>query len=312
MIKLFDLHCDTPRFLLDKNESLISSRGHISLDKAKAFSPYIQVAAVWSTFDDPKKAKSVFDQTVNRFNEECKNAGCDLIKSSEDMLASVSAQEQKKSKAGFIYCIEDCGFITNTDILDDVYEKGVRVLIPMWAKTNPLGAAHDAEGRLSELGREILSAAAKKGMILDISHASFRSASEIMDIAERHHSPVIASHSNSRTFFDHTRNLYTDQVKRLISLGGIIGHSLCPWHLAKNGDADIDSVLDNIEHLINEAGEDNICFGCDLDGTDLPKGFSDITSLEELYNKLSKRFSPQIAEKITYLNALNKFQQFLK
>ncbi|MBQ1935161.1 MAG: membrane dipeptidase, partial [Clostridia bacterium] len=134
----------------------------------------------------------------------------------------------------------------------------------------------------------------------------------IMDIAEKYSSPVIASHSNSRSYFDHTRNLYIEQIKRLISLGGIIGHSLCPWHLADNGNADVDNVIDNIESLINAVGEDNICFGCDLDGTDLPYGFKDITSLENICNQLSHRFSPQIADKIQFTNALTKFQQFLK
>ncbi len=312
MIPIFDLHCDTPRYISDNTQALRSSNGHISLEKAKAFTPYIQVAAVWCTFDDPKKAKDVFYKCVNDFNTECENTRCDIIKTSTDLLSSIRSQNEQKSNAGFIYCIEDCGFITSTDILDDVYEKGVRILIPMWGKTNLLGASHEAEGGLTDLGRAVLSHAARKGMILDISHASVRSSDEIMDIAERHSSPVIASHSNSRRFFDHTRNLYTEQIKRLVSLNGIVGHSLCPWHLAENGNADLNTVLDNIEYLIEDTGEDNVCFGCDLDGTDLPCGFTDITSLDDVYKQLSNRFSPSLADKIIYLNALNKFQQFLK
>ncbi len=312
MTALFDLHCDTPRYISDNNKSLKFSDGHISLDKASKFSPYIQVAAIWCTFNDNEKAKSIFDKTISDFNKECKNSRCDIIKSCADLLCSVIAQNEQKSNAGFIYCIEDCGFITTPEILDDVYEKGVRILIPMWGKTNALGASHEAEGGLTDTGKSILSAAAEKGMILDISHASKRSADEIMNITEKYSSPVIASHSNSRRFFDHTRNLYTDQIKRLVSLGGIVGHSLCPWHLDENGNADINTVLDNIEHLICDAGEDNVCFGCDLDGTDLPRGFADITSLETLYEHISIRFSPSVADKIIFLNALKKFQQFLK
>ena len=123
---------------------------------------------------------------------------------------------------------------------------------------------------------------------------------------------VIASHSNSRSFYDHTRNLNTDQIKRLVSLGGIIGHSLCPWHLADQGNADLNTVIHNIEVLISEAGEDNVCFGCDLDGTDLPAGFSDLTSLTKLNELLQERFSKEITDKLFFYNAYRKLTQFLK
>jgi membrane dipeptidase len=298
--------------LSDNHRSLYNSDGHVSLQKANGISPYVQVAAIWATFEDANEAKSVFDKTVTYFNEQCLNNSCDIIKTADQLKASLEKQTQRLSKAGFIYCIEDCGFITTEETLNDVYNKGVRILIPMWGKTNALGASHEAEGGLTPLGKHILSEAAKMHMILDISHASPESANDIMDIAERYSSPVIASHSNSRRFFDHSRNLYTDQIKRLISLGGIVGHSLCRWHLAEGGKSDIKTVLKNIEVLIEDAGEDNVSFGCDLDGTDLPDGFDGIASLNTLSQELSKRFSPSIADKILYQNALNKFQQFLK
>ena len=311
-MKLFDLHCDTPRRIYDEGLSLKSSHAHICLEKAKIYSPYIQIAAVWCTFDSTEKAYGVFNETVARFDKECKINNCDIIKNANDLLSSVKAQDEGRSNAGFIYSIEDCGFITSADILDDVYDKGVRILIPMWGETNALGASHEANGGLTPLGKEVLTRAAQKGMILDISHASITSADDIMDIAEKYSSPIIASHSNSRVFFDHTRNLYTEQAKRLVSLGGIIGHSLCTWHLAESGKADINTVLDNISRLVEDVGEDNVAFGCDLDGTDLPLGFNDITSLSQLYDHLSIGFSPSTADKIFYQNALNKFQQFLK
>ena len=311
-MRLFDLHCDTPRYIKDNAQQLSTSDGHVSLQKAQFISPFIQVAAIWCTFDSIEKAHSVFNETIQSFDNECRLNNCDIIKTADELKNSIERQENGQSRAGFIYCIEDCGFITSTDVLHKVYDRGVRILIPMWGKTNLLGASHEAEGGLTDLGKYILDEATRIGMILDISHASVKSASQIMDIAEKYSSPVIASHSNSRGRFNHTRNLYTDQIKRLISLGGIIGHSLCPWHLSESGDADVTTVMENIESLIYDAGEDNICFGCDLDGTDLPHGFKDITSLNTICDRLSHRFSPQIADKIQFTNALTKFQQFLK
>ena len=312
MIPLFDTHCDAPHYLYKHNRSLKDSTGHVSLEKAEIFSPYIQVAAIWCTCADSSTALESFRATIDKFDNECRSNGCDLIRDRIGLIASAERQATGDSSAGFIYCIEDCGFITNLDILSEVYDRGVRILIPMWGKTNALGGSHESEEGLTCLGRDILTEAAKMGFILDISHASVRSSYDIMDIAEKTRCPVIASHSNSQEFYKHSRNLNKEQIERLASLNGIIGHSLCPWHLAENGEADLSTVIGNIEFLISLAGEDNVCFGCDLDGTDLPKGFSDITSLEPLYAELSKKFSPLTADKIYFKNAYQKFQQFLK
>lgn len=312
MIPLFDLHCDTPRYIYDLNLKLADSNGHISLKKAEAFSPYIQVAAIWCTFESEEKALATFGGTIDKFDAECAENGCDIILGGAELKESVKKQKSGCNTPAFIYCIEDCGFITDENILAEVYERGVRILIPMWGKTNALGSSHEASGGLTPLGKRILTAAAKMGMILDISHASVDSATDIMDIAEKTGCAVIASHSNSRSFFDHTRNLNSYQIKRLVSLGGIIGHSLCPWHLADHGNADANTVISNIEALISEAGEDNVCFGCDLDGTDLPDGFNGLTSLAGYYELLNKRFSQEIADKLYFNNAYRKLTQFLK
>ena len=63
MIPLFDLHCDTLLELYKKNEDISKNSLHISLDKAKKFSPYMQVFAIWS--DSSLSNEESYQQYIN-------------------------------------------------------------------------------------------------------------------------------------------------------------------------------------------------------------------------------------------------------
>lgn len=311
----FDTHCDTATRITENSASLLDNDFHISLKKAEKYSPYIQVAAIFTTTFPEQSNKASYrkyKESIVYFKEQCRLHGCDVITTAGELDKSTEAQKRGTSAAGFILCIEDCTFLTDTEKVDEVYNDGVRILIPMWGKKNSLGSAHDENGGLTETGRSVLNYAASKNMILDISHANVECAGEIMDIAEKHGSPVIASHSNSREFFDHTRNLYKEQAERLASLNGITGHSLCIWHLEKDGKCDADTVCSNVVSLTKIMGADNVCYGCDLDGTDLPEGINDVSDITQIHEKIEHALGAETAQKILFTNAYNKFKQFLK
>ena len=315
MTAFFDTHCDTATRITKASASLLENDFHISLKKAEGFSPYIQVAAIFTTaFPEPSNERSykTYKDSVVYFKEQCKLHSCDIITTAEELDKSVDNQKNGLSRAGFILCIEDCTFLTSKELVDEVYSDGVRILIPMWGNKNSLGSAHDVDGGLTDIGKSVLNYAASKNMILDISHANATCAAELMDIAEAHQTPVIASHSNSREYFDHTRNLYRNQAERLASLGGIAGHSLCIWHLEKDGKCDVKTVCENVVSLTKLMGKENVCYGCDLDGTDLPEGVSDITGIHLIHNEISNALGKEAAENILFTNAYNKFKKFLK
>ena len=312
MTAFFDTHCDTATRITKNNASLLENDFHISLKKAEKYCPYIQVAAIFTTSKSNEDSYKIYKDSVTYFREQCKIHSCDIITTKVELDKSIESQKNGSSRAGFILCIEDCTFLTSADAVDEVYNDGVRILIPMWGKKNSLGSAHDAQGGLTDIGKTVLNYAASKNMVLDISHSNIECASEIMNIAEKHGTPVIASHSNSREFFDHTRNLYKEQAERLASLGGIAGHSLCVWHLEKDGKCNVKTVCDNVLSLTEIMGTDNVCFGCDLDGTELPEGISDISDIALIHEEIINALGKEVAEKILFTNAYNKFKQFLK
>ena len=95
-------------------------------------------------------------------------------------------------------------------------------------------------------------------------------------------------------------------ARTVSELGGVIGVNLVVPHL---GSPDISAVINHISHLAGVAGEDSICLGCDLDGTDaLPDGIKDISDLPAIHGLLSDNKYPRgFADKVFYSNARNFF-----
>ena len=118
--------------------------------------------------------------------------------------------------------------------------------------------------------------------------------------------PFIASHSNSYSLFPHTRNLRQKHLDAIKSLGGIVGISLCTHHLRDMTDGKECTALDVFAHIDSymEAGaEDVLGLGCDLDGTDLPVGFSGVGDLYKIADICqSHGYSEDLVEKIFYKN----------
>jgi membrane dipeptidase len=57
-------------------------------------------------------------------------------------------------------------------------------------------------------------------------------------------------------------------------------------------------------------GENTLAMGCDLDGTDLPQGFSGIEDIHKIYDELLRlNYSDELINKIMYKNAFEFFKR---
>ena len=287
-MKLFDLHCDTLCAAYDRGESFSHNSCQVSLDKAfSVFDEYRQVTAVWSRDDlDGEECYRRFDRVVNKVFPTA---------SHENFTPILSVEGGKLL----------CGDISR---LDHLYRRGVRVFTPVWAGHCCIGGAWDTDEGLTGFGYSVIERCCDLGIIPDVSHASDRMFYEIAEIAGKRGGTVIASHSCSRAVFDHRRNLTDDMARTVSELGGVIGVNLVVPHL---GSPDISAVINHISHLAGIAGEDSICLGCDLDGTDaLPDGIKDISDLPVIHGLLSDNKYPRgFADKVFYSNARNFFEK---
>ncbi len=108
--------------------------------------------------------------------------------------------------------------------LEKYYDLGARYVTLSHTRNNhfsdssddPGGSEHDG---LSEMGRELIRKINRMGMMVDVSHISDDA---FFDVLETSTAPVIASHSNARTVYDHPRNMNDDMLKALAENGGVV------------------------------------------------------------------------------------------
>lgn len=311
-MKYFDFHCDTSLLLYGKKTKLDANGHHISLDRTESlFDGYAQFFAHFTPKNlTDAEGWELYVNSDRYFKDElqrlegrilpCRNYG--ELKNAQD-----------SRKAAAFFAVEDMRLIDG-DIsrLDTLYENGCRCITPVWGGASSIGGAHDTDEGLTELGKIAVKRLLELGMVADLSHSSEKTADGILDIAELSGSPVIATHSNSYTVFSHTRNLRDRHLERLVALGGVVGVSLCNIHIAPCDTPTVDDLIRHIEHYLSVAGESNVCFGADFDGTSLPFGMSSISDMTTVFDRMVQLgYSDELINKITYSNAENFIKRTL-
>ena len=297
MLPLFDLHCDTFLELYKSKQDINNNSLHISLKKASAFSPYIQVCAIWSDY--------------HLSNNEAYDACLRIIEYIKSQGISFVGNLSKLSKNNFLLAIEDAR-ILNNDLfrLDTLYSLGVRVLTLNWKGESCIGGGWDTNTPLTEFGKEVVKRCKSLGIIVDLSHSSCKAFDDAIALAKKLNFTPIASHSNSYSLLEHKRNLTDNQFKKLCELNSLIGISFVPEHLGNN--TDIYTILRHINHFLKLGGESNIALGSDFDGVNsLPYGICSIESLKELYELFIIEFGESITKKIFFENAYSFFKKNL-
>ena len=302
-MKLIDLHCDTAYRIHSKRVLLAENDFHISLENVIKYENYAQMMAIYIN----KKLSD--EEGFYRFHEIYGYFFAELAENKGRIALITDGRELpaiwESGRAAALLSVEDARLLAGKiERLDYLYSKGVRSLVLMWGGETCIGGSHDTNAGLTDFGREVTHRCFSLGIVPDISHASERSASEMLYIAGEYQKPLIASHSNSYAVYPHSRNLRDSHFEAIQELGGIVGISLCRSHLAPGGDAKIDDILKHIDHYMTLGGEDTVALGCDLDGTDLPDGISGVADLEKIADRLAAQgYSNELIEKIFWRNA---------
>lgn len=283
-MKLFDLHCDTATEIFKQGKTLAKNDLHVSLEKASAYEKYIQLTAIYTdaALSDEEGWERFFDVARNLSREAEKN-GVRMIRTARELEEFDASDE----RIGFILTLEDARILNGRiERIKVLYDAGVRVITPLWGGVTVMGGSHDTSEGLSKFGFDAVREMLSLGIIPDISHASFKSADNILSLAEECGRSVIASHSDSYSVNPHTRNLTDERYLRLVRHGGIVGINLCPKHLSnKPEDARVGDVLRHIAHY-ESLCPSRTALGCDLDGTTIPADIGDISGLIKIADSL--------------------------
>ncbi len=224
--------------------------------------------------------------------------------------------------------IENCYFLGD-DLagLAEFHARGVRLAGPVHSRTNQLAdSATDAPrwGGLSPLGRGWVEEMNRLGMVIDGSHASDAAFDAMLEASS---TPLLLSHSTSRTAFDDPRNIDDTRLRALAAAGGVICvatiylsrlelgakrrelfrlhgriFDLDPaaqrqlahdWNALDRDepmwDASFDDYLAALLHVIDIAGIDHVGFGADWDGGGGLAGLEDVTGYPRVTQALIDR-----------------------
>jgi membrane dipeptidase len=146
----------------------------------------------------------------------------------------------------------------NLNMISFYYDLGVRQMLLAYNRDNRAsGGCMEGGIGLTDFGKDIIREMDRVGMIVDLSHMSYRATMESCDVST---APVIFSHSNPRALFDHARNISDEQIKACAQTGGVIGITGIGDFL---GGTSSELFVQNIEYVINLVGPDHVGIGLD-------------------------------------------------
>ena len=292
-LPVFDLHCDTALELIGGHgrpkASLRKNNGHIDLERAKELGGYCQCFAMFTfpKFEEwfGRPVTEVFEDMVSNLLHEF-DENRDLIVQA----GSVSEIEANLAagKMSAVLTLEGpAGIDYDPARLEELYHRGFRISTLGWNEHNSLVGSHYTGGGLTDRGREYVRECQRLGILVDVSHISDEGFWDIMKITG---APIVASHSNSRKVYGHSRNLTDDMFRAIMETGGTAGMNLYTEFLGEKN-VDLDTVCDHIFHLMElDPSGTHISLGGDLDGCEaLPAGFYGVDGYNGLADRLLER-----------------------
>ncbi|HIM94815.1 MAG TPA: membrane dipeptidase [Campylobacterales bacterium] len=317
-MKFIDLHCDTASLLLETKQKLKQNSLKVDIQKLQQGEA---IAQFFAMYIDSKEVDSSYEYCVkmldNFKNELLLNQdSISLCRNHNDLIMA-----QKENKIGAFLSIEEGEAIEGSlDKLRYFKEQGISLITLTWNYENALGYSNfewrDQTRGLKKRGFEVVEEMNHLDMLIDVSHLSDAG---FQDLILNSKSPIIATHSNSRTMTNNPRNLSDTMLKQLADKGGITGINFFNNFLVDGElkeELEISTIADmtrHIKHIRNVAGVDVIALGSDFDGILNSVEIEDISHMYKLSDALySSGFSSDEVEKIFYKNSMRIIKDVLK
>ncbi|MCE5235654.1 MAG: dipeptidase [Clostridiaceae bacterium] len=312
--RIADMHCDTivHHMVYRKDPACLRKNdGHLDLERLKAAGSLVQCFALFipSGENSLKERKGLspydfFQAAYARYLGELEE-NKDIVRRARNLAEVMENDAQGLLSA--VLTIED-GMLLDGKLerVDEIYEKGVRLVTLTWNTENSLGYpnlpdAPDTERGLKPFGFEAVERMNELGVIVDVSHLSDAG---FYDVARACKKPFVASHSNARAVYGAPRNLTDDMLRRLADCGGMTGLNFASYFLSEEKVSTASALLTHAKHIVNVAGEDALGFGSDFDGISCALEFGGCEGFGAILGLFEKHFTPRQMEKLTHKNFL--------
>ena len=322
-MKYIDMHCDTlSRAYFDGNNDIYKlDKTSLDINRLKKVNSMAQFFAIYLVPDDEKEGISDEEyilSLLNIFNNTVKNHS-DILSVAYSFNDIIKNEKQKKISA--ILTIEDGRCIDGKlENIKKYYDLGIRLISLTWNNKNCFGSPNSDDINimkcgLTYFGKEAVQYMNDLGMIIDVSHLSDGGFYDVANLSKK---PFVASHSNSRSITNHSRNLTDDMIKIISNRGGVIGINFCPKFLDnrelndENKESKIQYMIEHIEHIINVGGEDCVCIGTDFDGIHGNLEIDSVSKMPLLFEKMNAYgFKYDFIEKFAYKNAYRTIKDII-
>jgi len=286
-LNVFDAHCDTISRCWREYEGLEHNAGALSLERTAGFGRYCQFFALW-TADGFTGYPTGGDSVERAYHALLRCFKDQMARNRDKIVQCWTAQDVEQAhcrgKAAAFLSVEG-GELLGCDParLDQAAEDGVVAINLTWNHANALSGSsrEEPERGLSPLGRQFMAKMEDRHILVDVSHLSEAGFWDVMEQARR---PIIASHSNAKSVWNHTRNLTDGQITAIIRNQGVIGLNF--YEEFVGGSRDLDMVRAHLDHILELGGAANVGLGGDWDGCDLIPELPSIDSLPRLYERL--------------------------
>ncbi|WP_408896433.1 dipeptidase [Nocardioides sp. R1-1] len=186
-----------------------------------------------------------------------------LIRSRKDLDRLVADREGGKQVTGALFSVEGLQNLEgHFDNLDRLYDAGMRMAgFTHFFDNEVAGSMHgEKKGGLTELGRKVFAEMERRGIVVDIAHASHAAVAEMLALATR---PLVLSHGGVQATCDVNRNLTDEEIRGVAATGGVVGVGY--WDAAVC-ELTTDAVVDAIDHVVEVGGLETAALGSDFDG----------------------------------------------
>jgi membrane dipeptidase len=221
---VIDLHDDTTQMILDENYNLAEKHdyGQVDIPRMKAGHYGAIFFSIWTDTDRYTPTEAIrrsLNQIDAIYRATLRNpADLQLANTADDIVTA-----RRRGRIAVLMGLEGGNNIDgDLAVLRTYYRLGVRYMTlthtnhTPWADSSSKPPVHNG---LTDFGREVVREMNRLGMIVDVSHVSDKTFSDVLAVST---APVIASHSSSRALADTPRNMTDDMLRALAAKGGVV------------------------------------------------------------------------------------------